>query len=83
MSQSQISPSPAADDPNDALVPHVVEDPDTGLPWPDPTAPEPEFVTLAQFLFEAVAETTDDCLVEPDGVCRHGHPSWLLRLGVI
>jgi hypothetical protein len=54
-----------------------------GLPWPAPRAPEPDFITLAQFLFEAVAETTDGCLVEPDGICRHGHPSWLLRLSVI
>lgn len=76
-------PSPHVVDPDDALVPHVTHDPDTGLPWPDPTVSEPEFVTLAQFLFESVAETTDGCLVEPDGICRHGHPSWLLRLGVI
>ena len=45
--------------------------------------PEPEFVSLAQFLFEAVAETTDGCLIEPDGTCEHGHPSWLRHLGVI
>ncbi|KQO97325.1 hypothetical protein ASF33_07400 [Methylobacterium sp. Leaf92] len=83
MNQNQISLSRAADDRDDALVPHVLHDPDTGLPWPDPTTPEPDFVTLAQFLFEAVAETTDGCLVAPDGLCRHGHPSWLLRLGVI
>jgi hypothetical protein len=23
------------------------------------------------------------CWVEPDGVCTHGHPSWLLKLGLI
>lgn len=70
-------------DPADEPVPHVTHDPDTGLPWPAPTVPEPDFVTLASFLFEAAAESTDGCLVEPDGICRHGHPSWLLRLGVI
>lgn len=83
MSRNQISPSLAPDDLDDALAPHVLRDPDTGLPWPDPTTPEPAFVTLTQFLFEAAAETTDGCLVEPDGVCRHGHPCWLLRLSVI
>ena len=70
-------------DPDDVLVPHVTCDPDTGLPWPEPSSAEPSFVALTLFLFEAVAEATDGCLVEPDGVCRHGHPSWLLRLGVI
>jgi len=23
------------------------------------------------------------CWVEPDGTCPHGHPSWLLRMGLI
>ncbi|MBX9933272.1 MAG: hypothetical protein K2Y56_17345 [Methylobacterium sp.] len=70
-------------DPGDELVPHVTHDPDSGLPWPDPTAPEPDFITLAGYLFEAAAEATDGCLVAPAFICRHGHPSWLLRLGVI
>ncbi|WP_437871389.1 hypothetical protein ACSD7O_23950 [Methylorubrum extorquens] len=83
MSQFHQSLSAATDAPDDGPVPIVTHDPDTGLPWPAPTTPEPEFITLAQFLFEAVAESTDGCLVEPDGICRHGHPSWLLRLGVI
>lgn len=83
MNQIQLSPSQDTDDLQDAPVPHITYDPDTGLPWPDPITPEPVFVALAQFLFEGVAETTDGCLVEPDGICRHGHPSWLLRLGVI
>jgi hypothetical protein len=80
---NQHSPTHAAYDPDNAPVPHVTHDPDTGLPWPNPITPEPEFITLAEFLFEAVARSTDGCLVEPDGICRHGHPSWLLRLGVI
>lgn len=83
MSQSLPPPELCHSDSDDVPVPHVTHDPDTGLPWPDPTVAEPAFVTLAQFLFEAVAEATDGCLVEPDGICRHGHPSWLLRLGVI
>lgn len=71
------------DESDDALIPHVTHDPDTGLPWPEPSVPEPEFVALALFLYDAVAISTDGCLVEPDGVCQHGHPSWLRRLGVI
>ena len=70
-------------DTGDQLVPHITHDPDTGLPWPDPTVPAPDFITLASYLFEAVAEATDGCLVAPDLICQHGHPSWLLRLGVV
>ncbi|TXM71676.1 hypothetical protein FV226_14285 [Methylobacterium sp. WL12] len=68
---------------DDELIPHVTRDPDTGLPWPEPTCLEPDFVALALFLFDACAEATDGCLVEPDGTCVHGHPSWLKRFGVI
>ena len=81
--RSQILTPSAAVDLDDVPVPHVTHDPDTGLPWPEPSVPEPDFITLAGFLFEAAADATDGCLVEPDAVCRHGHPSWLLRLGVI
>ena len=28
-------------------------------------------------------EATDGCVVEPDGTCDHGQPSWLLALGLI
>jgi hypothetical protein len=28
-------------------------------------------------------EATDGCVVEPDGTCEHGQPSWLLALGLI
>jgi hypothetical protein len=86
---ADVNPDPHTDgeaheaDAGDELVPLITHDPDTGLPWPDPTVPEPDFITLAGYLFEAVAETTDGCLVSPDLICRHGHPSWLLRLGVI
>ncbi|KQU01806.1 hypothetical protein ASG60_18305 [Methylobacterium sp. Leaf469] len=69
--------------PDDEPLPHITHDLDTGLPWPEPAVPEPDFITLAGFLFEAVAAATDGCPVEPDGICRHGHPSWLLRLGVV
>jgi hypothetical protein len=29
------------------------------------------------------ALATDGCNIEPDGVCEHGAPSWLLHLEVI
>lgn len=28
-------------------------------------------------------EATDGCWVEPDGVCEHGHPSWLVWLELL
>lgn len=28
-------------------------------------------------------EATDGCWVEPDGICEHGHKSWMLIMGVI
>jgi len=75
---------PAADlDPDDEPVPQLDHDPCTGQRWPEPTVPEPAFVALVGFIVDACAEATDGCLVEPDGTCEHGHPSWLRRLGVI
>lgn len=35
-------------DADDELVPHLTHDPTTGLPWPAPAVPEPDFVTLRQ-----------------------------------
>jgi hypothetical protein len=32
---------------------------------------------------EGGCEATECCLVEPDGYCEHGQPSWLLALGLI
>jgi hypothetical protein len=29
------------------------------------------------------SEATDGCWVEPDGICPHGHPSWLLYFGLV
>lgn|GEM_PF-2195672 len=48
-----------------------------------PIADEPDIETLMAQEMEGVCEATDGCLVEPDGVCPHGHPSWLLHLGLI
>jgi hypothetical protein len=43
----------------------------------------PDLQTLMEWMDEGVCEATDGCLVEPDGHCSHGHPSWLLELGLI
>lgn len=72
------------DDPDDAPVLHVTHDSETGRAYPAPTSPEPDFVALAGQLIDARAEATDGCFpLEPDGVCTHGHPTWLRRLGVV
>lgn len=51
--------------------------------WPQPTTPRPSLAQLMQWDEEGYALATDDCPVEPDGTCPHGHPSWLLWEGMI
>ena len=53
--------------------------------WPEPTTERPDMDTLMEWaIFDGDCEATDGCCpIEPDGVCPHGHPSWLLRLGMI
>lgn len=51
--------------------------------WPEPTTERPDIETLEEWHSDGGCEATDGCWVEPDGVCEHGHPSWLLRLGYI
>ncbi len=51
--------------------------------WPKPSTEKPTIEDLEQMIMEGVAEATDGCQIEPDGVCEHGHPSWLLRFGLI
>jgi hypothetical protein len=52
--------------------------------WPQPTAGEPSPETLEEWIDgDGACAATDGCWVELDGVCPHGHPSWLLRLGLI
>lgn len=52
--------------------------------YPKPTVevPLPEDVMQDEFDRGAI-EATDGCLVEPDGVCPHGHVSWMLYWGII
>jgi len=51
--------------------------------WPDPLLSAPDDEELEEMIHEGDIEATDgECVVEPDGVCRHGYPSWLLYLGL-
>ena len=51
--------------------------------WPEPTVEPPDMETLQEWFFDSICEATDACIVEHDGTCEHGHPSWFLRLGLI
>lgn len=67
----------------DAIDAH---DPSTfpGGRYPTPTVKEPSVDELYSMMVGTIdSETTDGCIVEPDGVCEHGHPSWLVALRYI
>lgn len=52
--------------------------------WPSPTVPTPSLEEIENWMWDdGGCEATDSCWVEVDGVCPHGHPSWLLRLGLV
>jgi hypothetical protein len=51
--------------------------------WPEPQTSAPDDETIEAWIIDGVVEATDGCAVEPDGICPHGHPSWLLRIGII
>lgn len=52
--------------------------------WPAPETEAPDLETLLEWLLlDGDCEATDGCMIEPDGVCPHGYPSWLIQLGMI
>jgi len=51
--------------------------------WPKPVDEPPNDDELQDMMFDGVVEATDGCEVEPDGVCPHGYPSWLIQLGIL
>lgn len=58
-------------------------EPGTNTDYPRSTVPIPTLDELIEQEGNGVVDATDGCQVEPDGVCPHGHPSWMLRLGLI
>lgn len=65
------------------VIPQAVKQEQKRSRWPEPTTERPDIETLEEWDSGGGCEATDGCWVEPDGVCEHGHPSWLLRLGYI
>lgn len=53
------------------------------MSYPKPIIDQPSMKELMEWSEDGGCEATDGCWVEPDGVCEHGHPSWLLYLGMI
>ena len=44
---------------------------------------QPTIKQLEKWESEGTCKTPDGCVVEPDGVCPHGHESWMLIMGLI
>ena len=44
---------------------------------------KPGMSALERWCSDGVAKTPCGCKVEPDGICLHGRPSWLIVLGYI
>ena len=51
--------------------------------YPTPTVSVPEIEVMCDWEMDGGCEATDGCWVETDGICMHGHRSWLLHLGMI
>jgi hypothetical protein len=48
------------------------------------TVPRPSEDELAEWVFDMEnAQATDGCDVESDGICEHGHQSWMLVMGLV
>jgi len=53
------------------------------IPVKKPTMGIPSVDDLEKWIHEGECQATDGCIVEPDGVCEHGHVSWLLYYDII
>lgn len=51
--------------------------------YPSPTVERPSDEQLTSSFDIGVVQATDGCVVELDGTCPHGHPSWFLYLNII
>ena len=49
----------------------------------EPTMKQPTIKQLMEWMDSGKCKATDGCIVEPDGTCEHGYPSWLLYGGLI
>jgi len=43
----------------------------------------PTLAQIREWMYDTTCEATDGCIVEPDGYCPHGFPSWLIAMGLI
>jgi len=43
----------------------------------------PSSEELIEMMEDGYCTATDGCIVEPDGYCEHGCPSWLIVAGLI
>ena len=50
-------------------------------PWRRVSSPLPHPADLDEWAFQYDCPATDGCTCPVDGLCAHGHPSWLLVLG--
>lgn len=53
------------------------------FPDPAPGRKEPHPLTIERWMENGTARATDGCRVELDGTCPHGHPSWLVQMGMV
>jgi len=46
---------------------------------------KPSFEQLKDWVLDGICEARceENCIVEPDGHCPHGKPSWLLVMGYL
>jgi len=51
--------------------------------WGGETFPAPTMGELESWVFDGACEAIDGCVVEPDGRCPHGAPSWLIHMGMV
>lgn len=51
--------------------------------WSEPTTEVPTEEQIEEWMLDSICDATDGCSVEPDGVCSHGYPSWLLHMGLM
>ena len=51
--------------------------------WGGEEFPVPSMGELERWVFDGDCEALDGCIVEGDGHCCHGAPSWLIQLGMI